>query len=150
MMRIKIYAISKKQNNHNEFLDYIKQFGASVELVDLFNTNIHNAQKKSAKLAQLSYSNEFEKYLNNNALNIALHPNGKEMNSYELSDMMKNSTEVNFFIGGAFGFDEGFLKHVKAISLSKLTFGHKIVKLILCEQIFRTLCIINNHPYHRK
>ena len=35
------------------------------------------------------------------------------------------------------------------ISLSNLTFAHKIATLILSEQIFRSLSIINNHPYHK-
>ncbi|RAX53881.1 hypothetical protein CCY99_05735 [Helicobacter sp. 16-1353] len=149
-MKIKIYAIAKKQNNHNEFMAYIKQFGVKLEVIDIFNANIQKAHKTSPNEARISYTKEFERFINKNAMNIALHPNGKIVDSYELSDMMKNSQEVNFFIGGAFGFEERFLKQTKPISLSKLTFSHKIVKIILCEQIFRTLCIINNHPYHRK
>ncbi|MDN5377136.1 MAG: rRNA (pseudouridine1915-N3)-methyltransferase, partial [Sulfurospirillum sp.] len=45
---------------------------------------------------------------------------------------------------------EEFLKKTdKVISLSKLTYAHKIAKVVLLEQIYRGLCIKNNHPYHK-
>jgi hypothetical protein len=37
----------------------------------------------------------------------------------------------------------------KIISLSRLTYAHKIAKVVLFEQIYRGLCIKNNHPYHK-
>jgi 23S rRNA (pseudouridine1915-N3)-methyltransferase len=30
-----------------------------------------------------------------------------------------------------------------------LTYAHKIANIVLCEQIFRGLCINHNHPYHK-
>ncbi|CCF79680.1 LSU m3Psi1915 methyltransferase RlmH  len=36
-----------------------------------------------------------------------------------------------------------------ALSLSPLTFSHQIAKLVLCEQIFRALSLLNHHPYHK-
>jgi 23S rRNA (pseudouridine1915-N3)-methyltransferase len=57
---------------------------------------------------------------------------------------------VKFFIGGAYGFEKAFLdKGDKVISLSSLTFSHKIAKMVLLEQIFRGYAILHNHPYHK-
>ncbi|NOZ89758.1 MAG: 23S rRNA (pseudouridine(1915)-N(3))-methyltransferase RlmH, partial [Epsilonproteobacteria bacterium] len=35
------------------------------------------------------------------------------------------------------------------ISFGKITMSHKLTKVVLMEQIFRGLTILNNHPYHK-
>ena len=60
------------------------------------------------------------------------------------------SKKLVFLIGGAFGLDEAVLKRADhKWSLSKLTFPHQIVRLLLAEQIYRAWSLSNNHPYHR-
>jgi 23S rRNA (pseudouridine1915-N3)-methyltransferase len=72
------------------------------------------------------------------------------VDSYEFAKELKDSMTVNFFIGGAYGFEREFLsKCNKAISFGKITLSHKLVKVVLLEQIFRGLTINNNHPYHK-
>jgi len=57
---------------------------------------------------------------------------------------------VKFFIGGAYGFEDEFLKQSNAvISLGKITMSHKIAKAVLLEQIYRAFSILSNHPYHK-
>lgn len=149
-MKIKIYSIAKKQQNLcSDFIKQIRQFGVSVEEIDIFNSNIQKAQKCSPISAKMAYGNEFEKYLKKDCLNIALSPDGIQLDTQQFVKMLEDKNEVNFFIGGAFGFEEGFLSKTKNISLSKLTFSHKIAKIVIFEQVFRALCIINNHPYHK-
>ena len=149
-MKIRIYSISKKQNKCDEFIKQIRQFGAIVEEINIFNNNIQKAQKDSTKSAKESYGIEFSKYLKNNVPNIAFDPNGREINTFEFSDLLRDKNEINFFIGGCYGFDDIFLSKTTNISLSKLTFSYKMTKIIIFEQIFRALCIINNHPYHKE
>ncbi|MDA9573719.1 23S rRNA (pseudouridine(1915)-N(3))-methyltransferase RlmH [Rickettsiales bacterium] len=61
-----------------------------------------------------------------------------------------SNKEITFIIGGAFGLDKKILSIADiTISLSKLTFPHMLVRLILIEQIYRSFTIINNHPYHK-
>ena len=82
--------------------------------------------------------------------NIALDVLGKSVDSFAFSKLLEDKNEVNFFIGGAYGFQREFLDKCDAtISLSNLTFAHKVATLVLSEQIFRSLAIINNHPYHK-
>lgn len=148
-MKIKVYSIAKKQNLCSDFIKQIRQFGVSVEEIDIFNSNIQKAQKYSPISAKMAYGSEFEKYLKKDCLNIALSPDGIQLDTQQFAKMLEDKNEVNFFIGGAFGFEEEFLSKTKNISLSKLTFSHKIAKIIVFEQVFRALCIINNHPYHK-
>lgn len=152
-MKIKIYAVAKKCLNCEECEEYVKMaraFGAEIEIINIFNAKIQNAQKINAESAQIAYQNECEKYISPNSF--ALDLGGKMLDSAEFSEILRSEisqNEIKFFIGGAYGFGAEFLRKVRSISLSKLTFSHKIVPLILCEQIYRALSIINHHPYHK-
>jgi len=72
------------------------------------------------------------------------------MDSFAFSKLLEDRLTINFFIGGAYGFDREFLKMCDTtLSLSDLTMAHKVANLVLTEQIFRGLAILNNHPYHK-
>ena len=122
---------------------------AKIEVHSLFNKQVSKAQTIGCKEAQDSYNDLFIPKLNS-GYNIALDVLGKKVDSYEFSTLLEGKTTINFFIGGAYGFDREFLKKCdKIISLSELTMAHKIANIVLCEQLFRSLCILNNHPYHK-
>jgi 23S rRNA (pseudouridine1915-N3)-methyltransferase len=151
-MKINVYSIEKKNSdNFTKIIENQKkmiQKYTRVEEIMIFNKKISSAQNRDAIMAKESYSEAFLPKMN--GYNIALHPAGFEMDSFEFSENFANISTLNFFIAGAYGFDEQFLKKCdKVISLSKLTFSHKIAKVILFEQIFRALSIVNNHPYHK-
>lgn len=85
---------------------------------------------------------------------VALDENGRQMDSVQLADFIekqsfKSIKNLVFVIGGAFGFDETFLgKCDFKWSLSKLTFPHQLVRLILAEQVYRSCTILRNEKYH--
>lgn len=152
MAKINIYAIVKPSKDEfdklsNEFIKMCSKF-AKVEVHSIFNKNIAKAQTISEAEAQKSYTQAFIPYMNGYC--IALDVLGKKVDSFEFSQLITNASEVNFFIGGAYGFERDFLtKCDSVISLSSLTMAHKIVTLMLLEQVFRGLAIKNNHPYHK-
>lgn len=151
-MNIKIFSIEKSNSAPVEAMskEYKKMISryASFEDIAIFNKQIAQAQTIDAVSAQNSYTKAYEPYLK--GYNIALDVCGKQCDSFEFSSIFENEVNINFFIGGAFGFNDEFLgKTQKIISLSKLTFAHKIAKVVLYEQIYRGLCIKNNHPYHK-
>ena len=68
-----------------------------------------------------------------------------------LQDWMRNGGDTAFIIGGADGIDEALKSQAEAtIRLSSLTLPHAMARLILCEQLYRAVSVINNHPYHRE
>ncbi|MGP1450879.1 MAG: 23S rRNA (pseudouridine(1915)-N(3))-methyltransferase RlmH [Wolinella sp.] len=154
-MKIRIYTISKVERDSYtdicaHFTKLSRSFGVELEMVDVFNKSIANAQKSTnSGESKREYSMALEKYIANGH-NIALTPEGKLLDSYQFADIFNSRSEINFFIGGAYGFEERFLLGChQCISLSPLTMGHKIAKAVLAEQIYRALSIINNHPYHK-
>lgn len=157
-MKIKIYTISKKAHSCEDYTKMLNRFGVELEIINIMNARIANAQKNATSedsshaiaLARESYGDSLMRFISVDSSNIALDSQGKELDSLGFSNIMRDSGKsINFFVGGAYGFAPNFLSKVKTLSLSNLTFSHKIVPLILCEQIYRAFCIINNHPYHK-
>ena len=151
-MKINIYSIVKP--SADDFDKLIKEFikmsskYAKVEVFYIFNKDIAKAQtigeNESKEIYTKTYLPFFKGY------NIALDVLGKSVDSFAFSKLLEDKNEINFFIGGAYGFQREFLgKCDNVISLSNLTFAHKVATLVLSEQIFRSLSIINNHPYHK-
>lgn len=85
---------------------------------------------------------------------VALDERGKLIGSEELSRMiteraMESRKNMIFVIGGAYGLDETVIRRADFIfSLSKLTFPHQLVRLILAEQVYRACTIERNEKYH--
>lgn len=85
---------------------------------------------------------------------VVLDEKGKQFSSESLSAFLQaraneSTRQLVFLIGGAYGLDETVLQRANYIwSLSKLTFPHQLVRLILCEQIYRACSILRNEKYH--
>lgn len=79
---------------------------------------------------------------------------GKPWTTPELSVAMKKWMESGQNIALMVGGPEGLADSVKKLaneswSLSRLTFPHPIVRILVAEQLYRAWSILNNHPYHR-
>jgi 23S rRNA (pseudouridine1915-N3)-methyltransferase len=143
-MQINVYSIEKKEDFKKEIEEFIKKSRpfANVKNITLYSKNLAKMDNPKREYAKI-----FEKYTKDGK-NIILTPEGKLLDSIEFSKLF-DSYKINFFIAGAYGFDEEFKKKGINISLSPLTLSHKIAKLVLFEQIYRALTIKNNHPYHK-
>jgi len=153
-VKINVIIVDKKgkDNLYAGLIEHYKKIAkpfAKVEVIEVFDKEISKAHDISAVAAQKSYTKALEKYMQN-GINIALHPAAKEVDSHDFANLLKDSVQINLFIGGAYGFESDFLaKCNNAISFGKITLSHKLVKVVLLEQIFRGLTINNNHPYHK-
>ena len=151
-MNVKVFTIEKSSDKTleaiaNEYTKMISRFG-KIEEIKIFNKHIASAQMIGEKEAKASYTKAYEPFLK--GYNIALDVQGESLSSEQFSALFDQDVNVNFFIGGAFGFEDAFLgKTQKIISLSRLTYAHKIAKVVLFDQIYRGLCIKNNHPSHK-
>ena len=68
-----------------------------------------------------------------------------------LEDWMREGGDTAFIIGGADGIDEDLKQRADAmIRLSSLTLPHAMARLVLCEQLYRAVSVVKNHPYHRE
>jgi 23S rRNA (pseudouridine1915-N3)-methyltransferase len=68
----------------------------------------------------------------------------------KLQDWQQRLGQVQLMVGGPDGLSDECLKATGTMwSLSKLTFPHFIVRLLIAEQVYRAWSILNNHPYHK-
>ena len=86
---------------------------------------------------------------------VALDERGADLTTKKLAERleawMQEGRDVAFLIGGADGLDpELKLEAAEMIRLSSLTLPHGMAKLILCEQLYRAVSVLKNHPYHRE
>ena len=152
-MRIRICTIDKKGKKelYEPLIEHYKKIAkpfAKIETVDIFNNQIAKAQDASVSLAQEAYSKAFEPYMSD--FSVVLDPKSKEVDSFEFAKILQKNANITFFIGGAYGFNNKFIKNCNiSVSFGKITISHKLVKVLLMEQIYRGLTIINNHPYHK-
>lgn len=87
---------------------------------------------------------------------ILLDEKGKEFTSIEFSGwiekkMISSVRQLIFVIGGPYGFSKAVYERAGfTISLSKMTFSHQMVRMIFVEQLYRSMTILRNEPYHHE
>ena len=86
---------------------------------------------------------------------IALDKSGKQYSSKNFASWLKKLSldvqgRVCFAIGGPVGLSGHVLENADSVlSLSKMTMTHEFSRLLLLEQIYRALTIIEGHKYHK-
>ena len=87
---------------------------------------------------------------------VLLDERGKEYSSLQFSQFLQqrfNSgcKNIVFLIGGAYGFsDELYQRANFILSMSKMTFPHKLARLLFVEQLYRAFTILKGEPYHHE
>lgn len=70
--------------------------------------------------------------------------------SQKIKDWLQTQSTLSFLIGGADGYSPDCLARANVRwSLSRLTFPHLLVRLMVVEQLYRASTILSGHPYHR-
>ena len=134
-MKIKIICCSKTKEKpylelEQEYLKRLKDW--KVEIIETSEKDL------PAKLAALK-----------NTIIIALDEHGQNLTSHQFAKLFTG--DVAFVIGAADGLPQEILEKSKLkIAFGKLTYPHKMVRMMLTEQIYRAWSIKNNHPYHRE
>ena len=89
-----------------------------------------------------------------NSYVILLDVIGKQLSSPELASKLDElalagNSHITFVIGGAFGYTDALRKRADlALSFSKMTFTHQMIRLLLIEQIYRAFKISRGEKYH--
>lgn len=85
----------------------------------------------------------------------ALAIEGKMLDSVELSEKIEQlgvqgQGHIVFVIGGSLGLSKEVMRRADyALSFSKMTFPHQMMRVILLEQIYRAYRISSGEPYHK-
>lgn len=155
-MQISILNIANKApewiaNATQEYLKRINHGKYTCKFIEIKSE--HNSNKTVLENMELE-AKKFENAIPKDSFVIALDERGKMFNSKEFASYLENTAlnfrNITFIIGGADGIHPVLLKKCHAtISLSKMVFPHMLVRIIILEQIYRAISILENHPYHR-
>jgi 23S rRNA (pseudouridine1915-N3)-methyltransferase len=85
---------------------------------------------------------------------VVLDEEGKLVTSYEFTAMISRlrdeALDVAFAIGGPDGHGDALKKAAHfQLSLGRMTLPHGLVRIVLAEQLYRAMTIMQGHPYHR-
>jgi 23S rRNA (pseudouridine1915-N3)-methyltransferase len=87
---------------------------------------------------------------------VAMEVNGERLTSVELSQRLerwgaRGKGLVAFVIGGAEGIPEALSKRADLrLSLSSFTFPHRLARVMLFEQLYRSMTLLRGEPYARE
>jgi len=156
-MKIQLWTIEKPGKNDfkKSIKDYEKRIKrySSFEIKSLDNSKIASAKISIDEIKRKEWK-LVEKQITPNDFLVLLDERGKEIRSVQLAEQFNqwqiaNKGNVIILIAGAFGPDNELRKRANAtLSLSKLTMPHRIVKLLITEQIYRAFSILNGEKYH--
>ena len=134
--------------------EYLKRFGAAIR-VSLIEIEAGHRAGSNAKRAMEIEGERLLAAVRKDEFVVMLDERGNEMTSIALSKWlrtrMNDGRDLALLIGGP----DGFAPEVRARSdfkwaLSKLTFPHALVRVVLAEQLYRAHSLLTNHPYHRE
>ncbi len=158
-MKLVFVVIGKTQKGY--LLDGIADFSSRINHYMPFEIIEIPAVKKSQKTGSKDEILQTEqaaimKHIRDGDYLIILDERGKSFRSIELASYLQKifltgNKRMVFVIGGAWGIHGSLKKKANVqLSVSKMTFSHQLVRLIVLEQLYRALTILRNEPYHNE
>lgn len=153
-MKIKILWPGKtRDKNIKELQDSYLEKINRLEKCELIETKEARgfAERMEQKILTVE-AEGLEKHLKGDYI-ICLVDKGKEMNSEEFARFLgekevSSALTITFIVGGFLGLADRILKKAHfLLSLSKMTFSHELSRVVLLEQIYRSLTILHGRQY---
>ena len=127
----------------------------TLDRVELSEERIRDEEDKTAVAAALRAEGErILAKIPDGAYTVALCVEGKQYDSCELAALIKERTAYSGRLCLIIGSSHGLSPEVKAkadlrLSVSKMTFPHQLMRLILMESLYRSFSIIAGKKYHK-
>lgn len=103
----------------------------------------------------LTEGERIRKYLKEGSYVILLDIQGEQVSSEALAQrfqdlMLQGNSHFTLVIGGSLGLHSSLIKAASwRLSFSKMTFPHQLMRVILCEQLYRSFTILRGEKYHK-
>jgi 23S rRNA (pseudouridine1915-N3)-methyltransferase len=155
-MRVRLIAVGSRMPKwvREAYEDYITRLGSGLKIS---LTEIEPGARSASRPPQKAMETEGQRLLaavRKEDYVVALDERGSEMTTRELAAWLKarmqDGRDLDFLVGGPDGFaPEVLARSDFKWSLSRLTFPHALVRVVLAEQLYRAHGVLANHPYHR-
>ncbi len=159
-MKITCVVVGKIKEKY--FTDAIREYSkrlsryCKLEIVELADEKTPDGASEAEEVAIREKEGErILKALKDDAYVIALAIEGKMLDSVELSQKIdrlgvSGTSHIAFVIGGSLGLTPAVMKRADyALSFSRMTFPHQLMRVVLLEQLYRSYRILKNEPYHK-
>ena len=159
-MKIDIICVGKLKEKYwvNAVGEYKKRLSkyANIQIIEIPDEKTPDgASQALEEQIKAKEGQGILKHIKGDAHVIALAIEGEQSSSEDFADKIEKlgingKSHIVFIIGGSLGLAEDVMKRAnEAISFSKMTFPHQLMRVVLLEQVYRGFRIIRNEPYHK-
>lgn len=158
-MTVNIICVGKIKEDY--FVKAAAEFEKRLSRFCNFNVTVlpdkaipDNASKAEEEIVLKKEGEEILKKIGKGDIVVAMCIEGKQLSSEELAKKMQElqmqASTIDFVIGGSLGLSDEVKKRADfKLSMSAMTFPHRIARLMLEEQIYRAFKINANETYHK-
>lgn len=159
-MKITVIAVGKIKEKYlkDALAEYSKRLSryCKLEIIEVADEKTPDQASKAAEdLIRAKEGERILKHIRDDMFVITLEIGGKMLTSEEFADKIETlgvqgKSSIVFVIGGSIGLGKEVLKRSDfALSFSKMTFPHQLMRVVLLEQVYRGYRIMNGEPYHK-
>ncbi|AME09083.1 23S rRNA (pseudouridine(1915)-N(3))-methyltransferase RlmH [Gemella sp. oral taxon 928] len=158
-MKVTLLCVGKvKEKFYREAIkEYEKRLSAYVKLttVEIPDEKVKVENSSEIAVAMEKEGNNILSKIKDTQYVITLEILGESISSEKFSEKINNlmitgKSDVVLVIGGSYGLSDSVKKRSNyALSFSKMTFPHQMMRVILLEQVYRAYRIIMGASYHK-
>ena len=154
MKKINIITVGKLKEDFfvSACNEYQKRLSSDYKLniIEIPQTKLfENPGQKEIEKALRTEEEKILKYIEKGIV-VALCVEGKQKTSEEFAEILDTSEPITFIIGGSHGLSDAVKAKANIkLSFSKMTFPHRLFRVMLLEQIYRGVNILKGTPYHK-
>ena len=151
-MRVTIAAVGRDRSGPTRdlFDDYCRRCPWPIRLHEVAPRTTASLERRRAEEAE-----RLSSAVSRDAALVALDENGRNLTSRAWAAKLggwqrQGRGELAFVIGGPDGLDPGLVGRADLVlALGRMTWPHRLVRVLLAEQLYRAATILGGHPYHR-
>lgn len=158
-MKVTLICVGKvKEKFYRDAIkEYEKRLGAYIKLntIEISDEKVKVENDSEIALAMEKEGNNILSKIKDNQYVITLEILGKDLSSEEFASkidnlMLTGKSDAALVIGGSYGLSDSVKKRSDfALSFSRMTFPHQMMRVILLEQVYRAYRIITGASYHK-
>ena len=158
-MKVTLICVGKvKEKFYRDAIkEYEKRLGAYIKLntIEISDEKVKVENDSEIALAMEKEGNNIFSKIKDNQYVITLEILGKNLSSEEFASkidnlMLTGKSDVALVIGGSYGLSDNVKKRSDfALSFSRMTFPHQMMRVVLLEQVYRAYRIITGASYHK-
>ena len=158
-MKVTLICVGKvKEKFYRDAIkEYEKRLGAYIKLntIEISDEKVKVENDSEIALVMEKEGNNILSKIKDNQYVITLEILGKNLSSEEFASKIDNlmligKSDVVLVIGGSYGLSDSVKKRSDfALSFSRMTFPHQMMRVVLLEQVYRAYRIITGASYHK-